>query len=281
MEDTQSGVAGATLPESPFAARSGKRFRPTRSTHRFWIVLSIALAAALVIGVVILACIFGNMFSRPTPERRALLVNRQGTADNSYLTLAQAMKAAIAGDVIELTDEEMEENVVLTGQHLKSSGVTLRAAPGKSIIWTSKKGKEAEPLLALSDLKGFVLDGDRIIFDGKGKMSHLILVSLRCPGLEIRNVTLKGYGDAAVKIMNCAGADGKPIRLANLQADLPAAKEGAVVYLDATPGIFPDHVDFLDLRNCLATGLPGQLIKRKSANVTGSHVDGPPGMFNP
>jgi serine/threonine protein kinase len=281
MDDTQPGVVGTTLPESPYTARSGKRFKPARPSRQFWIVLGITVAVALVVGTLILAGVFGNWFSRPTPARRALLVGRQGAGENPYPTLAQAMKAAVAGDVIELTDEEMEDNVVLTGQQLKSSAVTLRAAPGKSIIWTSKKGKEAEPLLALSDLKGFILDGDRISFDGKGKMSHLILVSLRCSGLEVRNVTLKGYTDYGIKIMNSTGAEGRPIRLTSLRADLPVSKDGAVVYLDATPGISPDHVDYLDLRDCLVAGLPDHLIKRKSDKVTGSHVDGPPGMFNP
>ena len=53
--------------------------------------------------------------------------------------------------------------------------VTLKAAPGKKVLWTWRKGADLRPVLSLTKAPGFHLDGQGITLDGQGKTPTLVL----------------------------------------------------------------------------------------------------------
>jgi hypothetical protein len=229
--------------------------------------------------MVLLFSLLVYLFPQQTgaPARgKTLVVSKLATGENAFTSILSAIRAARSGDVVELADESWEENVDITAK-IHTAGITLRAAPGKKVIWTFKPGQEKKPLLMLSGARDFTLNGEGITLDGKGKMSQLVLLTGVCPGLTISQLQLKGYQEHGVKIMNCAGQENKNVRLSHLWPDQSAPEKSFAIYLDANSQVSPNQNNFIDLSACLAPNFSSaKFLGRKDANVVGTQVTTPP-----
>jgi serine/threonine protein kinase len=278
-DDTSPRGTAETLTGPDGSVRSGRRVQVARKQGRLWLILILVIVVVMIASTIVAAGLFFNWFGRPANERRPLVVTKQRTGERVFPTLVSAVRAAEPGDVIELADEQLEENVQITAAHMKSASIILRAAPGKKVVWTGKKGSEDRPLLHLHSVKGFLLEGENITLDGQDRTNNLLLISGQCPGLEIRDLKFKSYTDHAIKIMNCAGDEGKYVRITKPQAEPPLKKESPVVYLGATAGVIPARDDYLDLRDCLFPSMTAkQSLGRLNDKILGDNLKLPPGF---
>jgi serine/threonine protein kinase len=285
-DDTSAHVAlsdtgpDSVLPVGPSTdhADRKKKAGPDRKRHRRqWVVVGIAGAFLLVLAV-LLVLYFRNVGpEKQVTERKPLLVSRQGGA-GTFASVQQALHAAREGDVIELLDEEHQENLLVAAP----KRVTLQAHPGKSVVWTCRKGKETtDPLLRLSGAAGFHFKGQGITLDGQGKVKDLIVLALNCSGLTVEGVRLQGFTKSAIRVVNCTGSKSSPVRIREVTTFTAAGeKPVAAITFDARPDITPVVNEFIDISaSCRFLGLPTQsAIQRSREDVTGADVQLPAGF---
>jgi serine/threonine protein kinase len=254
-----------------------------KNKRRAWLIFgSLAIAA----GVLLISALIYVVASRPrgtVESRRPLEVSREG--ERTYRSLIQALRAAKAGDVIHLTDEVHQENLLIEPKLNLATDVTIQAAPGKEVVWKSASRDEKIPLLTLQHAAGFKVKGPGLTFDGTlpaGKrVRDLIVVNFVAPGLTIDDVTLKNFGRSGVNVMNAWGKKDNPIRLVNLSASAapaldPKTKQPdplfAALLFDANPDI--SHPPFNDYMEVGAVDLEGlkTAIKEKDNTVNGKNI---------
>jgi hypothetical protein len=206
---------------------------------------------------------------RPAPAaparapRAPLLVSRNQAG--AYHSLQEALTRAQRGDVVEILDDVIEENVVVS-THKGKTDVTLRAHPGKAVVWRCPKGGEGRPLLLLSEAPGFRVEGRGITLDGNGAMPKLVELYGRCPGLVVEGLRLEGFTKAAVQVVNCAGTKDGPVRLRDLKvAGKPNDPAAAAIYFQASAGNFIRSNAYIHIGRCDFGDLPpAQAIRREN-----------------
>jgi hypothetical protein len=240
-------------------------------------------AVVAVVGLGVLAAAAGLWLfrKRPSPaaphERRPLLVRRSGAG--AYRTVREALLRAQRGDVIELLDDRVEENVTVAPSMGKTE-VTLRARPGKSVVWTFARGREKDPVLRLAGAAGFRLEGGGITLDGQDVAPRLLVLYGECPGLTVEGLRLRGFGRMAVHVLNCKGSAEWPVRLLGLRTlTVPKEKPGAAVYFEAQPNHFVTSNAYIEIDDrCTFTDLPpARAIQRENAKAIGPGVRLPQG----
>jgi serine/threonine protein kinase len=214
------------------------------------------------------------------PAKRPILeVSRNPTGHYSYATIQQALLYAQPGDIIELTEDVHEENLVVDPSTNKVTNVTLQAAPGKAVRWTSAKKDDNAYLIYLWKAKDFHIKGQGITLDGildqDRRVKDLVLMAGNSPGLTLEDLHCRGFGRTAVSFMNCMGTPEKPVRLLNLQTTtVPDEKPQAAIYFDANPKVFPPFNDFIDISDtCRFHGLdPKKAVSYKDKKVLGNNI---------
>jgi serine/threonine protein kinase len=254
------------------AARSGGRSR--------WVLFSIVGAFLLLLSVFLVIYVLNKPPPpQPPTARQPLLVSREPGQAHAFRTIQQALFRAQRGDVIELLDERIEESLAVAPSRGKTE-VTLRAAPGKTVLWTFPKGKGKEQLLLLSGAAGFHLKGQGITLDGQGKLPQLVVLNGICPGLRIEGLELRGFSKRAIQVINCEGSAKAPVRLLDLRTtSAPTEAPKAAIYFEAREKYLVKVNDFIQIGGrCDFLGLqPAQAIQRQNADATGGHVELPPG----
>jgi hypothetical protein len=271
----------APAPGGP-APRRPLRQAPTgldteRRRHR-WVMLSITAGFLVALGVVLTVYLRSLNPDRQVPERKPLLVTRHG-GHGTFASVQQALVSAREGDVIELLDEVHEENLVVAAAKT-ATRVTLQAQPGKSVLWTCRKGGQAKELLLISGADGFHLKGKGITLDGKGQVAKLVVLTAGCPGTTLEGLILKGFTQSAIRIVNCAGSRTHPVRIRDVTAVTGAGeKPAAAIFFDARPDITPPVNEFIEINDgCRFLGMPHQdAIRRAKVDVTGRDVRLPAG----
>jgi serine/threonine protein kinase len=259
--------------EIPSPARRPARLKKTAAQEdrrRWWVVGGVAGFCILAL-VILLVMYLRKHGPVPPPERKPLLVSRHGGPTGTFPSIDRALHNAQRDDIIELLDENHEEELVVDGTKVPA-GLTVRASPGKAIVWVARKGKEDRPLLHLSRTVGFRLQGEAITLDGQGRQPRLVLLTGVSPGLTIEGLRLDGFTSKGVEISNCAGIKGRPVRLRNLTAAAPKGmnNDKALIYFGANPKMTPPVNSFIEIENCLFLGLPlPDAIRRQDAKVTG------------
>src|SRR5439155_21467813 len=105
--------------------------------------------------------------------------DRTGAA-NAPTTLAAALAQSRPGDLIVLRGPVWEEQVRLTGG--AGAGVRIEGEGGVPVIW--KAPADHDPTRTLLDVNGDEgLTVANVAFDGEGRVSDLVRVHDRCPGL--------------------------------------------------------------------------------------------------
>ncbi len=258
----------APIPTRPLSIPLSQSFKP------LWIGIGIiALLVAVVIVVLVMVFDWG---AEPAVETPALKVSQ--TEPNSYRSITSALRAAKPGDTIELWDEYIEENVIVDPQNSMITQVTLKAAQGKHVIWTFRKGRETRPLLQMTNAQGFKLKGERIVFDGQGQCPKLLLVSYSCSGLSLKDFGVKGFTEYAVGFFNCQGEE-KPVLVEGMKVVGEEPKAETIFYFKANPDHRPPFNDLITIED-LDSGLMSRqkAFKRADNWATGNNVQLPAGF---
>jgi hypothetical protein len=247
--------------------------RPPLSKSHTGLLIGLGAAALAVVAIIVVVVIVWNLNTNTGPARPPLKVSTTETGENVYATIQAAVEKAKPGDVIELWDDRYEENVIVDPQRPNTAtNLTLRAAEGKQIVWTFKKGNADRPLLQLTKAKDFKLQGDGILMDGQGQSKRLILASYQSPGLEIRNLRVTAFKDQAVVFFGCQG-EGAPVLLDGMQVVGSTSGSKAVIYFDANSNSPMPFNDYIHVKNCRFGDMPlAQAIQRRDNTVTGGNL---------
>jgi serine/threonine protein kinase len=251
----------------------------TEGSKQFLVAGIVSVVSLVILGYLFFRYVGTQPPPEPPPRRPTLVVTQKASGPHKFRTLRGALQSARMGDVIELHDEVHQENLVVNPDDKMQTDVTVQAAAGKEVVWTSASKDDATYLLHLYKAKNFRLRGAGITFDGQLKggkqVRDLVFVSSHAPGLTLEDVTLRNFARTAVTIMNSMGTRDEPIRLGRLNIIADARTTAlAGIYLDSNPKGRPPIDDFIDIDESSAfVGLdPDRRVHRKDASVTGENV---------
>lgn len=246
-------TSGATVDASPRAERETARSRKTPiASQSNPLVFGVLILAFVVVPIVLVGAIGGVVwwfYSPPQVEKAGppkLEVSRDPTRKKAYPSIQQAIKEAQLGSVIELWDDSYEENIVVEQRADQRTSITLQAAPGKEIVWRSKRNDPKDPIVRITKGQDFKLKGKGITFDGeidkKRNVNDLIMITGDSPGLVVDEAQFKNFARSAVFAINAAGTSGQPIKLHRLVINI-ADKKGAGIYFDANKSMLATPVN--------------------------------------
>lgn len=254
-----------------------------KERRRLWTVVGIlSILLLAVVGFLVVKYVLPHAASNAPVARGPLIVSKKGVSGKAYATIRQALSSAQSGDVIELHDALHEETLVVEKAGLMISEVTVRAAQGLEVVWKPSMKDEKKPLLTLQNAPGFKLKGKSItlsgMIDGKRRLQDVVLLSSSVPGVTLEDLTISGFEQTGVKIMNAAGEEGRPARLLALDFRVePKSKVLAGIYLDAVPNRKQAVNDWIEIRDPLMQGAPAALaVQVKNKAVNGPNVVGIP-----
>jgi hypothetical protein len=204
-----------------------RRIPPAR--RAWWI-------AGATLGLVLLSLLVLWLMSRParvanippTPPASSSTtwrVARSGQPDTLPL-VARALQKAKPGDRIVLA-EDVEETLHFDGIRTGKRDITIEAERD-GITWRLPKAGGDKQFFVIGDASGLRLKG--FTLDGQGIAEDLVVLSGRCPGLTLEGLTLKGFRESAVKIINCAGTADQPVRLSALRIQTQQPTEHGIVF---------------------------------------------------
>jgi hypothetical protein len=183
-------------------------------------------------------------------------VNRAGQA-GAFKTIQEAMRQAQPNDRVIVTDDQIEEQVSLSGVHL----VTLESEPGRTVVWRCpEKLADNKHLLYLDNAEGVRVRG--FTLDGGGRVDEIIELFRECPGLILEDLRLRGFNRYGILAANCAGQSKRQV--AFLDLEITATKEAdAALAFTAHPNVTnPKLNQFVTVRNCRFDGPYKDIVAR-------------------
>src|SRR5262249_43360559 len=128
-------------------------------------------------------------------------------------TLAQALNRARRGERIILEGDIAEHDLPVRSD---LSGLTIEAAPDKTVVWKAPPGAGPErELLYMESATNVTIKG--IHFDGIGKTEALILLFGKCTGTHLEKLQLRNSGKYGVLFSNCEGDSDHRVVLRDLE----------------------------------------------------------------
>ena len=251
-----------TAPSTRSSAKGKKAKDPdTRNKMVFGALILAFVVLPLCLTGVITAVVWW-VYSPPTPIKTGPLkleVSRDPQRKKTHANIQSALRAAEMGAVIELWDETYDENVVLEGGPSQRTNITLQAAPGKEIVWRSKRTDPKTPILRLCKAEDFTLKGKGITFDGaledkKLRVDHLVEITGMSPGLIVEEVNFKNYARSGIYVINAAGAGNSPVKLRRLIFE-PAEKASAAIQFQAYPQMVPPLNENIEIDDWVFRGV--------------------------
>jgi polygalacturonase len=160
-------------------------------------------------------------------------------ANRTHATLRAALAAAQPGTKIVLLDEALDEPAISTLSSKPKEGLTdctiESGSPSKTTTWkVSANSPSASSALEFQGLSGLTLSG--LTIDCNRQCRFGVSILGLCPGLTLKNVTIKNCEMAGVRIDNAGGDPGKPIRLDGVRVSATSDKPlMAGVLITASP----------------------------------------------
>jgi serine/threonine protein kinase len=174
-----------------------------------WISLGTAAAIALLIGLLVLLLRGSDSDKSGTPKGRQPI--RVGGANSE--TLAQALNRARRGEHI-ILEGDIAEYGLAVRSHL--SGLTIEAAPDKTVVWKAPPGVPPDSkLLYIESATNVTIKG--IHFDGYGTTEALIVLFGKCTGTHLEKLQLRNSGKYGVLFSNCEGDSDHRVVLRQLE----------------------------------------------------------------
>jgi hypothetical protein len=266
--DTEDPAARAdTAPRSaamPAASASGSLKAVRALVSRRWLVA--AVAVAVLIGcLVLVGWLVAGKSSGPTgqgsispdapapPQRPAVHVSQ--SQRDACRSVGEALRKAKANERIVVHDPVVREALEVDGKTWRvARDLTVEPADElkEPVRWILPAKSKAPQLLVLNNLEGFTLRG--FTFDGEQRAEDTILLTGRCPGLTVEDVTVQGFKRSGVLISNCVGGMGRPVSLVRLRAVTRKPDEFAV-YIDLNKSVRDPNINqFIAFRDCRVEG---------------------------
>jgi hypothetical protein len=173
-------------------------------------------------------------------------------------TLDRAVRQARRGDRILLEGDIQEADVWVRANQ---SGLTIEAAPDKTVVWKCPTNAPANAkLLFIESATNVTLKG--ITFDGGGKTEALIVLYGKCTGTRLEKLQLRKSTRYGVLFSNCEGDSDNPVALRDL--DFLTTPAMTAIRFRNLPGQNITKNRFIALQRCKFEG-PGKKLTREKA----------------
>jgi eukaryotic-like serine/threonine-protein kinase len=255
-----------TTPRTNKTGLSRKKVKaeePKTNGRRKQVLLLVALIVGAILTGIVIAIIVAY-FLKPaasvpttpvTRSEKTLTVGKEG----SFKSIREALAKAAPGDRIVVKDRVIEEIVKISG--IKSDrfkNLSIEAAPELNgpITWKlppTTKG-ESTHLLYVDNVPGLSIKG--FTLDGSNRINDLVVVTGNCPGMVLQDLTLKGFKQFAIQVLNCAGEVDKPVSFLDLTLiavppDKPKVPMRFAIMPDSAG---PKKNEHIKIRNCHIQG---------------------------
>jgi serine/threonine protein kinase len=246
--------------------RTAERLVHPRAKRRMrWVLFSLAgvVLGGLTVALLMALGAFGNRGDRrpenppPPPAPQRLVVDTSASANASSQKVALVLMKARPGDHIIVRGPAVEEAWGNVANARIPAGITIEAEIPQMPWRLPASATDSKAVFTAANMDGIKLKG--FVFDGQGRAENGIYVTGHCPGVTFEDCVVQNCKDAAVKLSNAAGDEGKPIRFVNSRLHGGATVKG-VVYLFAAPNLTSNKANgHVVLENCKLDG-PGSAL---------------------
>ncbi|MBX9580436.1 MAG: hypothetical protein K2X87_09020, partial [Gemmataceae bacterium] len=171
----------------------------------------------------------------PGGTKRLTVSKANPGGENTFGTLAAALKAAGPGDTIVLADERLAEPELRLDRRTKDLTIESGLPGGRAAVieFNTAGGPGPLEMLAVANADG--LHVRNVEFDGKGVAHTGVQVVGLAPGAVFEGVTVRGVREAGFRLVNAAGDTGRPIVLDRCRVVLaPGTEAGVLVQAPGT-----------------------------------------------
>jgi serine/threonine protein kinase len=183
-------------------------------------VLVIGIVTAVLLGTLAAVAVWalyrdrtgGPAHDQPPPGR-TLKVGKDG----EYKTVHAAVQQVRRGDRIVVQGPTVEEELIIDGSKAPNrKNFTIEPEEGQTVTWQPRPGnKPAGHLIYLNHAEGVRIRG--FLLDGQSRCKpSVVLLRGRCPGSGLEHVTLQGFVDSGVMVMNCEGDPDRAVTFSDL-----------------------------------------------------------------
>ena len=225
-----------TMPTKPAEPKSDRRLPgSTRKKSRRPILY--AVGAVLAVGAVAGGYLLLNRkpadvsVGPPTAGKRLTVTKAKSGAENSFPTVAAAVRAAGPGDTIAIADPSFAEPTVRFDRRTRDVTIESGLPGGKPVVVEFSSAGGGAGAVAMADLGG--AEGVRfrnVEFDGKGVADYAAQVTGNAPGVTFENVTVRNVKKAGFLLQNVAGVAGRPVTLDRVRVLLSPGNDAGVKF---------------------------------------------------
>ncbi|MDB5308055.1 MAG: serine/threonine protein kinase [Gemmataceae bacterium] len=236
LDDTAEPMADTGLRSRTPAPKpkSSTAHAPTRPKRRFSPLVLIAAGVLLAGAAVGAYFLFSN--KKPATDTspqaggsKRLTVSKalQG-AENTFPTLAAALRAVKEGDTIVLAESPLAEPSLRLDRRVKDLTIESGLPGGKPAVIEFASGTTGSvAMLDLSSTEGIHLKD--LELDGKGVADFGVQASGVVSGVTFENVTVRNVKTAAFRLQNVAGEPARPVTLDRVRVFLAQSNDAGVV----------------------------------------------------
>jgi tRNA A-37 threonylcarbamoyl transferase component Bud32 len=165
----------------------------------------------------------------PAGPRRLTVSKAHPGGENTFGTLAAALKAAGPGDTVVLADDRLTEPELRLDRRTKDLTIESGLPGGRAAVieFNTAGGPGPLEMLAVANADGLRIRN--VEFDGKGVAHTGVQVAGLAPGAVFDGVTVRGVKEAGFRLVNAAGDTGRPIVLDRCRVVLSPATEAGVL----------------------------------------------------
>jgi len=245
---------------TPSSTRRQRGTKPNAAQDRKRVIVVVAIVSVLILGGFAAAALWAwlrdpgpSAASNTGPVVRPPLRVGKG---QRFATVQTAIKNAIPGDTILVQGPDaLEEELLFDGKDERRKNLTIAADNGDTpLVWRAPKGKELTNLIVLSSADGLKLRGFTLDADNRCTKS-VVLLTGRCPGTMLEDLTVQGFTNTGVLLMNCEGEAARPLTLTKVKVTTPAGKTAEAAFaFDLSPQIEARPNRFIHFHDCQADG---------------------------
>jgi serine/threonine protein kinase len=145
----------------------------------------------------------------PGTARRLVVARGKVGVENTYATLGEALRKAAPGDTIAVEEPTLTEPAV----RVTKRDLTIESAlpDGRPVTFSLTTSNPGVAVIEATGVEGFRLR--RFVVDARDGADYAVALSGNLGGTLIENVTVQGGKKGGVRLLNPAGAPGRPVVL--------------------------------------------------------------------
>jgi hypothetical protein len=147
-----------------------------------------------------------------------------------------------------------EPGIKIDGTKLSLKNVSIEGSKGPVTWRLPPADTQTKHLLYLENVEGLTIKG--LTFDGGNRAEDIIVLTGRCAGLTLKDVTLQGFKEYACSIVNCAGEADKPVSLIDLTllSSLPQKAKAPIHFTIQPQFAYSKKNEHIKIQNCHIRG---------------------------